>query len=182
MSLYKNYDLKTSRRRTTHTIRSLISRWWQALHGIGESTHHWGIRSIDWQAQFWIRIPNASPKHRDQGSRQITHQNRVVATLKSLHQHPTLYGLHNTILVSHTIVKPELQSTNKFSTPRDKFYINANYIKNICNAEKQYIATQGPIPESIADFWHMVWTNNVGTIVMLCNLCDRGRVYFSMNI
>jgi hypothetical protein len=28
----------------------------------------------------------------------------------------------------------------------------------------------------------MVWTNNVGTIVMLCNLCDRGRVYFSMNI
>lgn len=86
---------------------------------------------------------------------------------------------------SHSIVKPESQlEKNKFSTPREKFYINANYIKvtfyshfqSITNQEKAYIATQGPIPESIPDFWHMVWTNNVGLIVMLCNLTDKGRV------
>lgn len=33
-------------------------------------------------------------------------------------------------LDSHSIVKPDSQfDKNKFNTPRDKFYINANYIK-----------------------------------------------------
>ncbi|CAD8099346.1 unnamed protein product [Paramecium sonneborni] len=82
----------------------------------------------------------------------------------------------NILPFSHSIVKPEVQATNKFSTPREKFYINANYIKGINNVEKQYIATQGPIPESIDDFWHMIWTNNVGIVIMLCALCDRGRI------
>ncbi|CAD8180920.1 unnamed protein product [Paramecium octaurelia] len=82
----------------------------------------------------------------------------------------------NILPFSHSIVKPEAQATNKFSTPRDKFYINANYIKGINNVEKQYIATQGPIPESLDDFWHMVWTNNVGVVIMLCALFDRGRI------
>lgn len=90
---------------------------------------------------------------------------------------PCIFKYYIIFLVSHSIVKPEVQATNKFSTPREKFYINANYIKGINNVEKQYIATQGPIPESIDDFWHMIWTNNVGIVIMLCALCDRGRVF-----
>ncbi|CAD8068231.1 unnamed protein product [Paramecium primaurelia] len=72
------------------------------------------------------------------------------------------------------MVKAEFQTTNQFCTPKEKFYINANYIKGINNSEKYYIATQGPIPESINDFWHMIWTNNVGVIIMLCTLYGRG--------
>ncbi|CAK74502.1 unnamed protein product (macronuclear) [Paramecium tetraurelia] len=82
----------------------------------------------------------------------------------------------NILPFSHSIVKPEVQSPNKLIMSKDKFYINANYIRGINNVEKQYIATQGPIPESIIDFWHMVWTNNVQVVIMLCNFFDKGRV------
>ncbi|CAK67030.1 unnamed protein product (macronuclear) [Paramecium tetraurelia] len=55
----------------------------------------------------------------------------------------------------------------------EKFYINANYIRGIDNVEKKYIATQGPIQQSVNDFWHMIWTNEVGVIIMLCKLVDH---------
>ena len=32
-----------------------------------------------------------------------------------------------------------------------------------------FLATQGPLPETISDFWRMVWEQNSRTIVMLTN-------------
>ena len=43
----------------------------------------------------------------------------------------------------------------------DGQYINANWIND------RYIATQGPLENTIADFWEMIWTYHVSTIVML---------------
>lgn len=46
--------------------------------------------------------------------------------------------------------------------------------------EKVYIATQGPMPNTVADFWEMVWQEDVSLIVMLTQLREgkevRGRV------
>lgn len=46
--------------------------------------------------------------------------------------------------------------------------------------EKVYIATQGPMPNTVADFWEMVWQEEVCLIVMLTQLREgkevRGRV------
>ena len=46
------------------------------------------------------------------------------------------------------------------------------------NRENEYIATQGPLPDTVSDFWRMVWDNEVPTIVMLTGLVEKMRVCY----
>lgn len=52
----------------------------------------------------------------------------------------------------------------------DGDYINANYIRGYGGKDKAYIATQGPMPNTVSDFWEMVWQEEVSLIIMLTQL------------
>ncbi|XP_042367545.1 tyrosine-protein phosphatase non-receptor type 12 isoform X3 [Plectropomus leopardus] len=69
----------------------------------------------------------------------------------------------------HTRVKLTLKTSNQ-----DTDYVNANFIKGMDGPEA-YIATQGPLPNTVIDFWRMNWEYNVAVIVMACREFEMGR-------
>lgn len=64
---------------------------------------------------------------------------------------------------SRVILTPE-GNNNKGST-----YINANYCDGY-RKHNAYVATQGPLQETFADFWRMCWELKTATIVMMTKL------------
>ncbi|KAM6945343.1 tyrosine-protein phosphatase non-receptor type 4-like [Aplochiton taeniatus] len=61
----------------------------------------------------------------------------------------------------------------------EKDYINANYINMEIpgsNMVNRYIACQGPLPSTCADFWQMTWEQSSSLVVMLTTQVERGRV------
>ncbi|KAJ8372662.1 hypothetical protein AAFF_G00280340 [Aldrovandia affinis] len=69
----------------------------------------------------------------------------------------------------HTRVKLSL-----ITSETDTDYINASFIKGVFE-QRAYIATQGPLPHTVQDFWRMIWEYNVEIIVMACREFEMGR-------
>ncbi|XP_006887752.1 PREDICTED: receptor-type tyrosine-protein phosphatase N2-like [Elephantulus edwardii] len=68
---------------------------------------------------------------------------------------------------SRILLKPENSHSNSD-------YINASPIMDHDPRNPAYIATQGPLPATVADFWQMVWESGCVVIVMLTPLTENG--------
>ncbi|ROL46898.1 Tyrosine-protein phosphatase non-receptor type 12 [Anabarilius grahami] len=60
------------------------------------------------------------------------------------------------------------------TSKHDMDYINASFIKGVLGS-RAYIATQGPLPNTVLDFWRMLWEYNVQVVVMACREFEMGR-------
>ncbi|XP_017755362.1 PREDICTED: receptor-type tyrosine-protein phosphatase N2 isoform X2 [Eufriesea mexicana] len=65
---------------------------------------------------------------------------------------------------------------NDLANINNSDYINASTIKSADHDPRNpaYIATQGPLPETTADFWQLVWEQGSVVIVMLTRLTEEG--------
>ncbi|CAL3967046.1 unnamed protein product [Diplocarpon coronariae] len=54
-------------------------------------------------------------------------------------------------------------------------YVNASHIKS-SRSNKQYIASQGPLPATFEDFWSVIWDQDVRVIVMLTAESEGGQL------
>ncbi|XP_011852341.1 PREDICTED: receptor-type tyrosine-protein phosphatase H [Mandrillus leucophaeus] len=54
-------------------------------------------------------------------------------------------------------------------------YINASFMPGL-RSPQEFIATQGPLPQTVGDFWRLVWEQQSHTLVMLTNCMEAGRV------
>ncbi|KAG7519683.1 tyrosine-protein phosphatase non-receptor type 22-like [Solea senegalensis] len=62
-----------------------------------------------------------------------------------------------------------------FNTAKhDTDYINANFIKGVSDS-RAYVATQGPLPHTLVDFFRMIWEYNIQVVVMVCREFEMGK-------
>lgn len=52
-------------------------------------------------------------------------------------------------------------------------YIHANWIE--ANGERRFICTQGPLSQTVDDFWALVLQEKIEAVVMLCNTLELNR-------
>ena len=84
---------------------------------------------------------------------------------------------HNTLPCFHTDDHTRVILKDSDPTVMGSDYINASYISGeVPGSERRYIATQGCLPDTVLDFWKMIWQENSRVIVMAANEVERGRV------
>ncbi|XP_074551619.1 protein tyrosine phosphatase receptor type Na isoform X1 [Halichoeres trimaculatus] len=98
------------------------------------------------------------------------------AQLETLNSENNVVVFFNALLLlcfytdDHTRVKLKSEVN-----PNKQDYINASIIVDHDPRQPAYIATQGPLPHTVADFWQMVWENGCTVIVMMSALVEDGE-------
>ncbi|XP_009076477.1 PREDICTED: receptor-type tyrosine-protein phosphatase T-like [Acanthisitta chloris] len=54
-------------------------------------------------------------------------------------------------------------------------YINASYVDSY-RSPRFFIAAQGPLAETVVDFWQMIWQEKTSVIVMLTGLVEQNKI------
>uniref|UniRef100_A0A3P9NGH9 protein-tyrosine-phosphatase n=1 Tax=Poecilia reticulata TaxID=8081 RepID=A0A3P9NGH9_POERE len=78
---------------------------------------------------------------------------------------------YKTILPPHSRVILKSKSCNDLLSS----YINANYIRGYLGDSRAFIATQGPMVNTVNDFWQMAWQEESPVIVMITKLKEKNE-------
>ena len=70
----------------------------------------------------------------------------------------------------------QIKNLNNFQTePLESDYIHANYVDGY-RQRNAYISTQGPLDETVEDFWRMVWQECVLVIAMTTKVIEQRKL------
>ncbi|TKR87984.1 hypothetical protein L596_012298 [Steinernema carpocapsae] len=61
-----------------------------------------------------------------------------------------------------------------YNVPPDSDYIHANWIQDM-GPSTRFICTQGPVADTMSDFFRMVWQEKPKSILMLCRVEENGK-------
>ncbi|XP_078584040.1 phosphatidylinositol phosphatase PTPRQ-like isoform X2 [Branchiostoma floridae x Branchiostoma japonicum] len=110
--------------------------------------------------QYWLEDEYTSLRH-------VGRDQRITAAHLSVNNSKNRYT--NILPYDHSRVE-----LHPLEEDENSDYINANYIPGY-RFEREFIATQGPVPFTVPDFWRMVWEQNSRVIVMLTQCWERGK-------
>ena len=82
----------------------------------------------------------------------------------------TILSVHVYLLSLHSAFPPPSPSPSSLTFP-SHLPPSQGY-----QQRHQYILTQGPLKHTVDDFWRMVWEHRASTIMMLCQLEEKGKV------
>ncbi|CAI8058578.1 Receptor-type tyrosine-protein phosphatase alpha [Geodia barretti] len=130
-------------------------------------------QSTDGFADYVARChSNRQNKFKDQFALMQEYDTDFPKTVGTSHGIKKLNRFNNITVYDHNRVV--LRSIDGHSDCQRDF-INASFIDGYKRRQK-YIATQGPLPKTVVDFWRMVWQERSQTIVMLANLVEANSV------
>ncbi|KAN0025631.1 hypothetical protein ACTFIU_008511 [Dictyostelium citrinum] len=143
----------------------------------GSSSPYYNNSSFDLVDEERIKSPIYNLKNHIKSIHKIKEEFRLLE--ESVGPSETSEGdkKHNTSKNRYTNILPVNHTRVQLKKIQDKEgsdYINANYIDGAY--PKQFICTQGPLPNTIADFWRMVWENRCRIIVMLSRESENCRI------
>lgn len=61
-----------------------------------------------------------------------------------------------------------------YNVPPEEDYINANWVE-MPGLGNRFICTQGPMQNTVNDFWRLVWQEKATSIIMLCQVEEGGK-------
>uniref|UniRef100_A0A6P4FFY6 Uncharacterized protein LOC108050793 n=1 Tax=Drosophila rhopaloa TaxID=1041015 RepID=A0A6P4FFY6_DRORH len=106
----------------------------------------------DLHKEFWDLPLNHQEKPMVFGSQT---KNRYKTILPNDHSRVLLESAYSELIS----LQEEVKRTCSVTASEDMPYINANYIKGPDYVSKCYVATQGPLPNTIFEFWLMIYQN-----------------------
>ncbi|KAM3832436.1 tyrosine-protein phosphatase non-receptor type 12 isoform 1-T1 [Vipera latastei] len=136
----------------------ILRRFIQRVRAMKEAAERHGEDNF---AADFMRLRRLSTKYRTE---------KIYPTITGEREENVKKNRYKDILpFDHSRVKLTLKTP-----PQDSDYINANFIKGV-HGPKAYVATQGPLANTVIDFWRMIWEYNVAIIVMACREFEMGR-------
>ncbi|XP_022267550.1 tyrosine-protein phosphatase non-receptor type 20 isoform X12 [Canis lupus familiaris] len=141
------------------------------------SVTHKDLENADSSEKVKLSVQNFQPSNYEDLFKDATESESIWATSGSFLRDKSSSEDEELAGPSQTVPPQLSDDSTRVPLGENKDYINASYIRIVNSGEEYfYIASQGPLPSTIDDFWQMVLENNSNVIVMITREIEGGVI------